>query len=73
MTEAGVLNDRHNIFLPMYYALFFLGMSNMLKDQEDVKLKKSVCFSDFMPVNSKPLPLLTNQIAHLRRAPLTSG
>ena len=26
MTE-GELNDRNNIFLPMYYALFFLGTS----------------------------------------------
>ena len=28
MTE-GELNDRNDIFLPMYYALFFLGTSNM--------------------------------------------
>ena len=27
MTE-GVLNDRNNIFMPIYYALFFLGTSN---------------------------------------------
>ena len=27
MTE-GELNDRNDIFLPMYYALFFLGTSN---------------------------------------------
>ena len=28
MTE-GELNDRNDIFLPMYYALFFLGTSNI--------------------------------------------
>ena len=26
----GVLNDRNNIFLPMYYALFFLGTSKYI-------------------------------------------
>ena len=27
----GELDDRNNIFLPMYYALFFLGTSNIIK------------------------------------------
>ena len=29
--REGVLNDRNNIFLPMYYALFLLGTSNVLQ------------------------------------------
>ena len=31
-TMKGELNDRNNIFLPMYYALFILGTSNIFFD-----------------------------------------
>ena len=36
----GVLNDRNNIYLPMYYALFFLGTSNTYYVQSCIKFKK---------------------------------
>ena len=35
MTE-GELNDRNDIFLPMYYALFFLGTSNKTNEKPPV-------------------------------------
>ena len=40
-TTAGELNDRNNIFLPMYYALFFLGASN------NIFVKKCIKFVEF--------------------------
>ena len=38
----GVLNDRNNIFLHMYYALLFLGSSNIFFEDNETNLSSKV-------------------------------
>ena len=38
----GVLNNRNNIFLPIYYALLFLGTSNIALEISFLPLNKAI-------------------------------